>query len=63
MEVGDPEVGELFGIALALFPSPVQVAFEEAAPVVVSIDVRVARPEHGPCCLRGALHVVFVYHC
>ena len=62
MEVSYPEAGEFYAIALSLFQSPVQMAFKETAPVVVSIDISVTREEHRPCCLRGALQDDFVNH-
>ena len=60
MQVGNPEFGELFGIALALFSSPLQMALEKAAPAVLRVDVMVAHPVHRPGCLRGVLQNDFV---
>ncbi|UWU91478.1 hypothetical protein N2604_34425 [Bradyrhizobium sp. CB1015] len=62
MQVGDPEAGEFFGIALSLFPSSLQVTFEKAAPAVLRANVQVPRPVNCPGGLRGSLRDDIVDH-
>jgi hypothetical protein len=62
MQVGYPEAGEFLGIAFALFPSPVQVAFQQASPAVERVDIRMLRPVHCPGGLRGVLQDGIVDH-
>src|SRR3569832_2183732 len=62
VQVGYPEAGEFFGNALSLFPSPVQMALEQAAAAILNADVRVCRPVHGPGRLRRPSHSDFVDH-
>ncbi|MGY3574560.1 hypothetical protein ACVMB1_001764 [Bradyrhizobium sp. USDA 4504] len=62
VQVGYPEAGEIFGIALSLFPSPVQIALEQAAAAVVNVNVRVRRPVHDPGRLCRPSHRDFVDH-
>jgi len=61
-QVGNPEAGEFFGITLSLFPSPLQVPFEKAAPAVLGADVRMARPVNCPGGIGGILQDDFVDH-
>jgi hypothetical protein len=62
LQVGYPEASEFFGIPLARFRPPVEVALQQAAPAVVRIDLGVPRPVHRPGGLRGVLQDDFVDH-
>lgn len=55
MQIGYPEAGEFFGIALALFPSPDQMAFQQASSTVGYLDIGMPRPVHRPGSLSGSL--------
>ncbi len=60
VQVGYPETGEFFGIALAVFPSPEQMAFEQTSPAVACVDIGMARPEDCPGCLGRDLQDVII---
>lgn len=62
MQVGESEAGKFFGIALSLFPSPMQATLKEAAAAVLNVDLRVRRMVHRPSRLCRPSHHDFVDH-